>query len=572
MRSARVRVLSHLLMLVLAGCSHQARTENLSYGGGNGGYSDAGLDQMLAPIALYPDSLLSQILMAATYPREVEEAADWSRRNPRLSGAAAVDAVDHMDWDPSVKALAAFPQVLDQMARDMDWTQRLGDAYLMQESAVIDSIQRLRDHAYRAGSLADVEHVRVIRDGGIYVIEPASVSLVYVPYYPPLTIYGNWWWPDYPPYYWGPPRGYRSGISFYWGTGIAIGPVFFYSTFHWHDRHIVLVDRHHYHPYYHRHGGHDRYRAARRWEHDVYHRRDVIYDPRLRDRYSSRYRNSWQREGGNPRDYRRWERRDGFGGREGYRDADHGDRRDAYQSGWSGRSSDSDRNFDTGRDGERHERRQERAPSPGDVRERRPEGGHQKQFASREDGSYRHDFSAGPDSAVRNREATGTERRSGRPDPEATRQRLRDHRERSSFAEAPRSGATEQRLHPQQVERSWRTGNESREQRDSGERRQSTRGYRSGMEVQREERIEHQGSPSRNPQRDMPVRGEMPRERVGQVREQPRTGAEQTRPEASPRFSSSRSGEAGGSRQHSMERSSYGNGGRNDMRERRQDE
>ncbi len=273
------RVLSLLVLLLLAGCSHNAHTQYPASGAGYGGevYSQAELDQMLAPIALYPDSLLSQILMAATYPREVAEAARWSTGNPGLSGAAAVRAVEYMDWDPSVKALVAFPQVLDQMAGDMDWTQALGDAYLIQEPDVADAIQRLRDHAYRAGQLDRMEHVRVIRERDIYVIEPASPRIVYVPYYHPLTVYGDWWWPDYPPHYWAPPRGYRSGVTFYWGSGIAIAPTFFYSRFHWPNRHIVIVDRHHYRPHYSRSGGYERYRDARRWQHDNKHRRGVAY-------------------------------------------------------------------------------------------------------------------------------------------------------------------------------------------------------------------------------------------------------------------------------------------------------
>lgn len=531
MRFTRVRVLSLLLMLVLAGCSHQARTENPSYG--DGGYSDAQLDQMLAPIALYPDSLLSQILMAATYPREVEEAADWSARNPGLSGSAAVDAVDHMDWDPSVKALAAFPQVLDQMARDMDWTQRLGDAYLMQEAEVIDSIQRLRDRAYRAGQLDDVEHVRVIRDRGTYIIEPASISLVYVPYYSPLTVYGNWWWPDYPPYYWGPPRGYHSGISFYWGTGIAIAPVFFYSTFHWHNRHIVLVDRHHYYPYYfYRDGGYNRYRTARRWEHNVHHRRDVIYDPGIRDRYPSRYQSTRQREGGNPRDYRRWERRDGFGGRDGYRDGYRGSSRDERRD--DHRGGDSNPNRDSSRDGQHYERRQDQAPSPGNPEQRRPESERRNQFPFRGDGGYRRYPYPGRDGGSRNPDATGTERRSGRPDPEDVRQQLRDTRGRS----------------------------------DSGERPQSDRSYRGAMEMQHEER-QQQRSLQRDHQREMPRQREMTRERIDRERELPSAGFGQARPEVPPRASGFGSGEVREGSQRSTERSSYGSSGRTEMRERR---
>jgi len=104
-------------------------------------FSQAELDQMLAPVALYPDTLLSQILMASTYPLEVVEASRWSRQNPGLEGARAVDAVADKDWDPSVKALVAFPQVLELMNKDLEWTRRLGEAFLIQEAQVMDTIQ-----------------------------------------------------------------------------------------------------------------------------------------------------------------------------------------------------------------------------------------------------------------------------------------------------------------------------------------------------------------------------------------------------------------------------------------------
>src|SRR5688572_20476157 len=102
------------------------------------------LDQMLAPIALYPDSLLSQVLMASTYPLEVVQASRWSRANPRLKGQDAVRAVEGMDWDPSVKSLVAFPQVLTAMDQKLEWTERLGEAFLAQQSDVMDTVQNLR--------------------------------------------------------------------------------------------------------------------------------------------------------------------------------------------------------------------------------------------------------------------------------------------------------------------------------------------------------------------------------------------------------------------------------------------
>ena len=159
---------------------------------------------MLAPIALYPDSLLSQILMAATYPLEVVEAARWSRAHPGLKGDEAVRAADSYNWDPSVKSLVAFPQILDMMDDMLDWTQRLGDAFLDQESQVMDTVQNLRRRAYDAGNLRSTDQYRVDPQGPVIVIEAPNPLEYYVPYYDPFVIYGSWWWPTYPPVYWAP--------------------------------------------------------------------------------------------------------------------------------------------------------------------------------------------------------------------------------------------------------------------------------------------------------------------------------------------------------------------------------
>ena len=162
------------------------------------------LDQMLAPIALYPDSLLSQILMASTYPLEVVEAARWSRANPNLKGDEAVRAVEQNTWDPSVKSLVAFPQILQMMDEKLGWTERLGDAFLSQQALVMDTVQNLRQKAYAAGNLKSTDQVRVEQQGQTIVIEPTRPEVIYVPYYDPLVVYGPWWWPAYPPVYWAP--------------------------------------------------------------------------------------------------------------------------------------------------------------------------------------------------------------------------------------------------------------------------------------------------------------------------------------------------------------------------------
>lgn len=218
------------------------------------------LDQMLAPIALYPDALLSQILMAATYPAEVAEAARWSREHPDLKGEDAVDAAEDKDWDPSVISLTAFPQILAVMDARPEWVEQLGDAFLIQQTQVMDTVQNLRRQALAAGNLQTNDQVVVVQEGQTIVIEQAAPQVVYVPYYNPTVVYGPWWWDAYPPVYWDPWPGYYSGFRsgyYYWGRGIPVGLGFFYSNFDWH-RHHINVHRHH-----HRYLKHDRDRQ--RW-------------------------------------------------------------------------------------------------------------------------------------------------------------------------------------------------------------------------------------------------------------------------------------------------------------------
>jgi hypothetical protein len=188
-------------------------------------YKPEELDQMLAPIALYPDPLLSQILMAAGYPLEVVEAARWSQANPALKGDAAVQAVKDKDWDTSVKSLVAFPDVLKQLNEHLDWTQKLGDAMIEQQADVADSIQRLRAKASAAGNLQSTPQQAVTTEGSgdniQYIIQPTSPDVVYVPQYNPAWAYGPWPYPAYPPVYY--PWGGALATGFFWGLGIAAG-------------------------------------------------------------------------------------------------------------------------------------------------------------------------------------------------------------------------------------------------------------------------------------------------------------------------------------------------------------
>jgi len=210
-------------------------------------YSQAELDQMLAPIALYPDALLSQVLMAATYPAEVSEAARWSRANPGLQGDNAVRAVEYEDWDPSVKSLVAFPQILARMDENPGWILSLGDAFLMQEPHVMDTVQQLRRRAQAAGNLQSSDQMRVRQQGQSIVVQPASPQYVYVPYYDPLVVYGPWWWPAYWPVAWAPwpgyARPYRPGAAagFWWGTPVGLSLDFFFGNVDWHHRHVRVA-------------------------------------------------------------------------------------------------------------------------------------------------------------------------------------------------------------------------------------------------------------------------------------------------------------------------------------------
>ena len=188
------------------------------------------LEQIVAPIALYPDSLLAQVFMASTYPLEVVEAARWVKANPKLKDKALEDALQSQTWDPSVKSLTAFPPVLEMMSEKLDWTQKLGDAFLAQQGDVMSAVQRLRAKAQAEGNLESNEEQKVVVEqppasGGdtTIVIQPANPQVVYVPTYNPTVVYGAWPYPSYPPYYYYPP-GYAvasSMISF--GVGMAVG-------------------------------------------------------------------------------------------------------------------------------------------------------------------------------------------------------------------------------------------------------------------------------------------------------------------------------------------------------------
>ncbi|MGC2319488.1 MAG: DUF3300 domain-containing protein, partial [Bradyrhizobium sp.] len=183
------------------------------------------LDQLVAPIALYPDALLAEVLMASTYPLEVVQADRWATENKALKGDQLKAAVDKQSWDESVKSLVPTPSVLAMMSTKLDWTQKLGDAVLAQQPDVMDAVQRLRTKAQANNKLTSTKEQKVSvaqqENKQVIVIEPAVPDTVYVPYYDPAVVYGGWPYPAYPPYYFPPPLGYVPGAVL--ATGIAFG-------------------------------------------------------------------------------------------------------------------------------------------------------------------------------------------------------------------------------------------------------------------------------------------------------------------------------------------------------------
>jgi hypothetical protein len=247
-------------------------------------YTQGELEQMLAPIALYPDALLSQMLMASTYPLEIVEAARWRKENAALEGTALQDALQKQSWDESVKSLTAFPDVLERMNKDLAWTQKLGDAFLGQQEQMLTTVQTLRQKAQSAGNLQsnDKQKVEVQQQEGkqVIVIEPANPQVVYVPTYQPTVVYGAWGYPAYPPYYpsyWYPP-GAAFASGFFWGVGIAAGAAL-WGGVNWGNNDINIdIDRH---------NNFNRTNISNKnWEHKSQHRGSVPYrDTASRDKF-----------------------------------------------------------------------------------------------------------------------------------------------------------------------------------------------------------------------------------------------------------------------------------------------
>jgi uncharacterized protein DUF3300 len=203
------------------------------------------LDQLVAPIALYPDALVAQVLAAATYPAQVVEADRWMQQHTDLKDDALAQAVDQQAWDPSVKALTPFPSVLEMMDKNLAWTSSLGDAYVNGQQNVLDAVQVMRQRAQQAGNLKSTQQENVTTDGQTIAIEPADPQVVYVPEYDPWDVYGDPL-PFYPGWF-GVPGLYVDGPGIAFGLGIGIGIFggFGWGWHHWGTdwrRHDVMHD------------------------------------------------------------------------------------------------------------------------------------------------------------------------------------------------------------------------------------------------------------------------------------------------------------------------------------------
>jgi hypothetical protein len=184
------------------------------------------LDSLVAPIALYPDPLLAQTLAASTYPLEIVQIRQWLEKNKSLKDKALADAVAKQPWDPSIQAMAGLPDVVKRLADDIQWTTDLGNAFLAQQSDLMDAVQRMRMKAQDKGNLKSTEQqnveTKVVENKSVIVVEQANPQVVYVPSYDPVVVYGASVYP-YPPIYYPPAGYYAAGMAISFGVGVAMG-------------------------------------------------------------------------------------------------------------------------------------------------------------------------------------------------------------------------------------------------------------------------------------------------------------------------------------------------------------
>jgi len=240
------------------------------------------LAQLLAPIALYPDELVSQILMASTYPLEVVQADRWAKSHKQSAGDVLAKQLEKENWDPSVKSLVNFPEVLAKMSEKIDLTTKIGDAFLSQQKDVMDTIQELRKKARDAGNLKTTKEQKVVVEKETIIIQPADPQVIYVPTYSPTVVYGAWPYPAYPPYYYYPPPP-PAYPAYHFAAGVAVGLAWGYAWGHcdWHGGQVNYnvnqnininnkIDRSKYQNRVNPQG-------SGTWKHDASHRKGVAY-------------------------------------------------------------------------------------------------------------------------------------------------------------------------------------------------------------------------------------------------------------------------------------------------------
>jgi len=231
--------------------------------GGDGRPSQQELDRLLAPIALYPDDLLAQTLMASTYPLEIHEAAKWRNSNENLQGKSLEEALQKQPWDPSVKSLASTHEALTQLNNNLEWTQKLGNAFLADQKAVMDTVQSLRKKAYDQGTLKSNDKMTVTveqrGENTVITIQSPQPEVIYVPTYDPTVVYGTWWYSS-PPYYLYPPD-YIYPPNLGLSRGILVIAAF-HRRCDWEDGEIHI----------------DHHGTAKSWKHDPIHRKGIAYN------------------------------------------------------------------------------------------------------------------------------------------------------------------------------------------------------------------------------------------------------------------------------------------------------
>jgi hypothetical protein len=270
-------------------------------------YTQAELEQIVAPIALYPDDLLTQVLIASTYPLEVVMAARWLEQpgNKDLQGDALLKVLDAQDWDASVKSLAPFPTVLMMMSDQLDWTQKLGDMFLAQQADVFAAVQALRGRAKAAGKLDSNAQQTVVQESSSIVIQPAQPDTVYVPAYDPGVVYGSWPYPSYPPAHYPPPSGYYVGLALAaglaFGAGVAVtGALWGWGRPNWGAGNVNVnvnrfnsINSNQFNNFHSSRAG----ISANTWQHNPDHRRGVAYsNAQVRQHYRPTAGNAVQRD------------------------------------------------------------------------------------------------------------------------------------------------------------------------------------------------------------------------------------------------------------------------------------